>query len=138
VKTVREWLTGESDPKIREIYKELLNIAIQEVSVTKGEKYDLQYANPASSAYNPDHLFSFIRSCEESFVLAVVNFSNNYYKAAVKIPSEAFAHLKLSDKFVYKTENLLTHEKGEYLLSSDKNIEVEIGEYGIYLVKFSL
>lgn len=138
VRTVREWLTGESNPGIREIYKKLLNIAIQEVSINRGEKYDLQFVNPASSYYNPDHLFSFIRSCEDSFVLAVVNFSNKYYKAAVKIPSEALAHLKLLDESVYKTENLLTNGKGEYYLSSNKNIEVEIGEYGVYLIKFSL
>lgn len=138
VKTVREWLTGESNPKIREIYKKLLNIAIEEISINRGEKYDLQYANPASSYYNPDHLFSFIRSCDESFILAVVNFSSNYYKASVKIPFEALKHLKLLDEFVYKTENLLTHYKSEYYLSSNKSYEVEIGGYGVYLIKFSL
>lgn len=138
VKTVREWLTGDSNPEIREKYKKLLNIALREDSVYSGEKYDLQFANPATSSYNSDHLFSFIRRGNDSFVLAVVNFSNNYYKAGVKIPSQALTHLNLPDKFLYKTENLLSLEKGEFFLSSDKDIEVHIGEYGVSLVKFLL
>lgn len=138
LKSVREWLLGESNPEIRDIYKKLLNIALTEESVHSGEKYDLQYANPATSVYNPDHLFSFIRRGKDSFVLVVVNFSNNYYKAGVKIPYQALTYLNLPDNFLYKTENLLSHEKGEFFLSSDKDIEVEIGEYGVYLLKFSL
>ena len=138
VKTVREWLTGESKFEIRELYSKLLNIALKESAINSGEKYDLQYANSGSESYNPDHLFSFIRKSEESFILAVVNFSNRYYNAGVKIPSEAFRHLNLRDGFVYTGVNLLTNDKGEFYLCSDKNIEVEIGEYGAYLVKFSL
>jgi len=138
LKSVREWLLGESNPEIRDIYKKLLNIALTEESVHSGEKYDLQYANPATSIYNPDHLFSFIRRGKDSFVLAVVNFSNNYYKAGVKIPYQALTYLNLPDNFLYKTENLLSHEKGEFFLSSYKYIDVEIGEYGVYLLKFSL
>jgi len=138
VKSVRKWLTGESNPKIRDVYKKLLNIALQENSINSGEKYDLQYANPLSSVYNPDQLFSFIRRGDDSFILVLVNFSNRYYKSGVKIPAEAFIHLNIKDGFTYKSENLLNGNKGELYLSSKLYIEIEIGEYGVSLVKFSL
>ncbi len=138
VKSVRKWLTGESNPKIRDVYKKLLNIALHENSINSGEKYDLQYANPLSSLYNPDQLFSFIRRGDDSFILVLVNFSNRYYKSGVKIPAEAFIHLNIKDGFTYKSENLLNGNKGELYLSSKLYIEIEIGAYGVSLVKFSL
>ncbi len=85
--------------ELREHYKSILNFAKNIPAFAQGNFYDLMWANTFTSATNSTKLYAFLRYCEDSKALVIVNFDiDKAQEFVLKIPNEALIELKVLDK----------------------------------------
>ena len=137
LKNVRDWISGGNDPEIRKLYKKILNIAVNEMAVNSGDKFDLQYANINSDDYDHNKIYSFLRKYEESLLLIVVNFSEKAKFVPVTIPKEAFSYLKIERDLTYRGIDLVSGKQSEFRLYADCIAGIEVKEFGARIIKLS-
>ena len=105
---VREWLRGlkGGDPMkylgyeeqaLYVVYKEFMKKAATEPAMSKGDTFDLEYANPRSEHFNPDRHFVFLRKYRKSIYLCAANFSNERVRIKVNIPAHAFEYFGIEE-----------------------------------------
>jgi len=89
----------ESEKKLREAYKFILNISTKEDMIAKGGFYDLHYYNRRSDFQGySDQVFAFLRHDEKSALLIAVNFNKSEKETVtVKVPGDALDKFRLSD-----------------------------------------
>ncbi len=138
VSSVRDWLKGNSSPEIRNIYKRLLNISIDEESVGKGLKFDIQYFNEKSEDYDPSVHFSFFRKSETHLLLIVLNFSDKESNIGLNIPGELFSYFKMKEYELCQGYDLMTGESFETKLTPTSKIYLKIQKQGVKIIKLSL
>ncbi|MDD4655835.1 MAG: alpha-amylase family glycosyl hydrolase [Bacteroidales bacterium] len=138
IKSIREWLLGNKDNKIRELYRRVLTIATQEEAIYNGSRYDIQYANGYSHSYNPDRHYSFVRKCSDSLIIVIANFGEPLATISLNMPKEMFNYFNLSNHNSYMAENLLTGEKTTLKLSFKEKISIKIEKEGVAIVKLLL
>jgi len=94
VPSIRSWLLDRLTVEELVVYKEycrLLKIATSDALFSRGETYDLMYANPDSERFDGDRQFAFMRGYEGSCMLVVANFAERPVEIEVNIPSEAYS-----------------------------------------------
>ncbi len=138
VKSVREWLSGQSDPPLRELYKTLLNIALTQKAINIGVTFDLQYANANNQSYYPEKVFSFMRKSQYSLILITANFSDYPVDISLEIPVEAYEFLNLDNNREYSATDLITGLNCSEMLVSGKKYDVTLEKNGFRIIKFSL
>lgn len=138
IKSVREWLLGDKNSSIRDIYKKLLHIATKEEAIYSGDRYDIQYANGLSEFYNPNSQYSFIRKCSNFLIIILVNFGDSPASLSLNMPKEMFSYFKIEEGNLLKSENLITGEMGTLSLSSKSRLNIQVESYGVGIVKLSL
>ena len=116
LKTIQAWANnGKFDGKylneeqkvLRNFYKKLLNITLNEKAITDGLMYDLEYANFLNPKFNSHEQFAFFRKYEEEMLLIVLNFHDTHLDTEVRIPLEAFQYLNINADEKYNCVNLL-------------------------------
>ena len=120
LETLRNWnndgkfdggkLTNEQR-ELREMYRKILNIAKDEPAITKGQFFDLMYANEKNRFFNSRNQYAFLRRYEKEVILVVVNFSHSEQKVGVNIPNDAFRVLDFKDNQAAMQTDLLTGEQ---------------------------
>lgn len=138
IKSVREWLLNNKPLAIREIYKKLLTIAINEEAIFNGDRYDLQYANNFSLSYKPNSHYSFVRKASNSLIIITVNFDKNLSTISLNLPREMFSYFQIANDNLCKSQNLLTGEKRTLLLSSKVKFNMQLEDYGVGIIKLLL
>lgn len=119
---------SESQIELRKFYQNILTLRLNSKAISKGNFYDLMWANPWHSNFDPRFIYAFLRYFEGEILLILVNFhcteSRNIslnipedaQKLATIIPSEngrcwiAENLFEGSDKQTFKPEKL--HSEG--------------------------
>jgi glycosidase len=148
VGTLQQWSNqGKFDGKLltddqhdlREFYKRLLNLSLNEKAISQGVMYDLQYANLQNPDYNPDKQFAYFRKFEEELVLIVVNFEDKSVDISVNIPVEAFDYLDLSHGKLYDCFDLLEKSYScKIELNDGKQIKVAVPKINGRILKLNI
>lgn len=83
---------------LRNKYKELLNARLHYVALREGRFYDLTWANPWFTQYDPRWVYSFLRFTGQSCLLVVINFNPLEERSVnVKIPEDAIKMTGISN-----------------------------------------
>ena len=134
----------EDEAELLEAYREMLSFAMGCNAITKGDTYDLQYANLNNPAFDTDKCFVFARKCDggtDSFhrggniladggsfvdkkelVIVVADFSQRYESAKVNLPEEFFRYWQIP--------------YGQ--LNPYEQLEVKFNKYGVAILRFEL
>lgn len=90
-----EQLTVEQK-SLRDFYAEILNLRLQNKAFAKGAFYDLMWANPWYTDFDPQYNFAFLRYYNEQCCLAIVNFHTTECRnIRLKIPEDALFLTKI-------------------------------------------
>ena len=138
IDSIRNWRKTGSEPRLRMIYKKLLNLALKEMAFKMGQTYDLSYINSKSDYFDPDYNFAFLRFYNKELILVAVNFEDRVRKLRINIPKHSFDYFKVSDQFVDFGNDLLSGEKVTELLSLRSPYNAEVQANNIRIIKFSL
>lgn len=138
IDSIRNWRKTGSEPRLRMIYKKLLNLALKEMAFKMGQTYDLSYINSKSDYFDPDYNFAFLRFYNKELILVAVNFEDRVRKLKINIPKHSFDYFKVSDQFVDFGNDLLSGERVTELLSLRSPYNAEVQANNIRIIKFSL
>lgn len=84
-------LLNAAECKLRDYYKALLRMVGTEPCFTRGEFYDLMWANCCYGGPDTSKIFAFLRYAEGEVALVVVNFDqNNNHEFMLRIPEHAW------------------------------------------------
>lgn len=132
VKSLQAWanhgkfdgkLLSKEQKELREFYKKLLNITLNEKAITQGIMYDLEYANFDNPKFNTHEQFAYFRKFEDDLILVVLNFHDTHLDTDVIIPREAFQYLEINEGSKYVCVNLMDENE------TPLNIELSSGNY---------
>jgi glycosidase len=99
---------------LRENYRKLLRMRIELSAIREGSFYDLMWANPWYTDFDPRFIFAFLRFDQSQCILVVINFNHaENRKIRVKIPDDAIqlARINSEKKAHWKAVNLLKEEE---------------------------
>jgi glycosidase len=120
---------------LRETYSRVLNIAITEKSIIKGQFFDLMYANYDNPGFDSTKNFAFIRKYEEEIIIITVSFSSQESHVSLNIPKHAFDYLEIPDGKIWKALNLLTDNSADMMLASDQHVDFDLPAYSGSIIK---
>lgn len=108
----------ESEKKLRETYKYILNLSAKEDLIAQGAFYDLHYYNRRNDFQGySDQVFTFLRHDEKSALLIAVNFNKSGKEmVSIKIPGDALGKFRLSESEEIQFVDY-TNEKVKYSAS---------------------
>lgn len=138
VETIRKWRETDQEPPLRNKYKRLLNIALNEPAFKTGKTYDLSYINGRSDYFDPFYHYAFLRYDEGELILVVANFESRARNLKINIPIHSFDYFMIKDQFLSSGEDMISSTEVHELLSlrSPYNVEVEAND--IRVIKFLL
>ncbi len=123
--------------ELRNFYKKLIHVSLSEKAISKGEKYDLAFANSGQHHFNTHWHYAYFRKYKEEIILCVINFQDTAIEMEVNIPSEAFQYLNIKEDEEYQGINLL--EKKEEIpvqtLSSKNYYRVSVPAWNGKIIK---
>ncbi len=146
VPTIRRWFnSGRCDNAnlsskeiaLRETYKKILNIAIQEKAITEGGFFDVMYVNYTNPTLNPHNVYAYLRALDNELIVIAVNFSGNSFDCLLNIPEHAFATMNLKQGAYMATE-LLTGKRLKKTLSPYEPFRLELQGNNAVLWKINL
>jgi glycosidase len=137
VESLRRWYdNGLCDGKeldaeqvrLRDFYRKLLHISLNEKAVNSGEMFDLMYANYDNDGMDPSRQFAFLRKTEGELLLIGVNFGESGCNLRINIPRHAFDYLQITDGVTVSVVDLLTElEESPVYLCADQRFPVSLG-----------
>jgi glycosidase len=116
IKSIQAWANNgafdgsnltQDQKELRQFYKELLHICVNEKSISQGLMFDLAYANFENSNFNSNKEFVFMRMHKDDLTLIIVNFDDKCIDTEVIIPNDAFEYLGVKEFKTYKCCDLL-------------------------------
>ena len=122
-------------------YSKLLNFRLNSSAINKGAFYDLMWANPWYSNFDPQYVYAFLRYHDEDRLLVVVNFNQNESRyCEVKISEDAVEYMRLrptANGQQLTATDVFTGEKIEYELEtlSTRGIAMTLEPCGIKILK---
>ena len=123
LKIIDEWRSGgtwsgdnleSSAKKLRENYKNILQLVNKEPALISDGFYDVMWANNNNNAFDSNQLYAFIRYNNTQCLLVIASFSADEKSYRLIIPEDAFSHVGMS------VENFFT---GTDLLDLNDNIQ---------------
>ncbi|NTV19326.1 MAG: alpha-amylase, partial [Bacteroidales bacterium] len=138
VSTIREWFKGKYNTNLRFLYKQILNLSINEKAFRVGSTYDLEYANLDNADFNPAFNYAFIRKHGNELIVVVVNFDDNRSVVKINIPPDLFSFFRISDGMVCSGQDLFTGNKAEYAISSSVPFNITVAGRGVRAIKLLL
>ena len=132
----RELNDGERDLQAR--YRRLLHIARDERAITEGDFFDLMYANPYTTDFNPHRQYAFLRKYENELLLIVANFDAQDTQVAVNIPVHAFDYFGLPTCYGIEATELFTETTTMLTLSPDAPARTIVPGHSGVILKIKL
>ena len=131
-------LLNDEQRELRNFYKKLLHITLEQKAISHGTMYDLEYAQDVAN-FNPHEHFVYLRKYNDEIILIVLNFDDKPANMRIKIPQEAFDHLKWKPGQKYNYCDLLQEEdKGSTVFTPDKDFEVQLQAWKGKIFKLTL
>lgn len=118
-------------------YHKILHIASTEKAISEGMFFDLMYANPHSTSFNPHSLYAFLRKHEDDLLLIIVNFSSNDVETQVVIPAHAFDYLGINEKKVFAVD-LMNRETKSVTLRKDHPVAFSVKAFSGVVLKMNV
>lgn len=132
-------LLSDEQKNIRDCYKRLLNIALNEKAISKGLMFDLEYANIENEKFNTHEQFAYFRKYEDELLLIVTNFHDKHLDTEIALPADAFTYLNIENGSKFVCSNLLdiNENDSEVELSTDSVFKCRIPAWSgkIYKLK---
>ncbi len=122
----------DDERNLNATYTKILNLALHEKAVGRGEFFDLMYVNQSLTRQ-----YAFIRKYKNEVLIVIVNFSDEDVKVGVNIPEHAFDYLGI-DKKKYSVTELLNDRKLELDFSEQQKITDTIDAYRGNAYKFTI
>lgn len=122
----------DDERNLNAAYTKILNLALHEKAVGRGEFFDLMYVNQSLTRQ-----YAFIRKYKNEVLIVIVNFSDEDVKVSVNIPEHAFDYLGI-DKKKYSVTELLNDRKLELDFSEQQKITDTIDAYRGNAYKFTI
>lgn len=122
----------DDERNLNATYTKILNLALHEKAVGRGEFFDLMYVN-----HSLTRQYAFIRKYKNEVLIVIVNFSDEDVKVSVNIPEHAFDYLGI-DKKKYSVTELLNDRKLELDFSEQQKITDTIDAYRGNVYKFTI
>jgi glycosidase len=122
----------DDERNLNATYTKILNLALHEKAVGRGEFFDLMYVNQSLTRQ-----YAFIRKYKNEVLIVIVNFSDEDVKVSVNIPEHAFDYLGI-DKKKYSVTELLNDRKLELDFSEQQKITDTIDAYRGNAYKFTI
>jgi len=138
IDAIRKWKITGDEPKIRFVYKRLLNLALNEAAFKNGLTYDLGYSNSKNDDFDHFFNFAFLRFFNKQMILTVVNFQDREKNIRIAIPNHAFEYFNVSERFVNTGIDLLTGENIPESLSVNAPYCITVQSNSIKIIKFLL
>jgi glycosidase len=119
----QKWMNGgkfddqimdQEQKKLFSFYKKILHLRIENEAFSKGDFYDLMWANPWFTEFDPRFVYAFLRYTHTLKILVVANFHRTESRRMrVNIPEDAIKLAELYDdnQNNWVAENLLDKEK---------------------------
>ena len=131
----------DEQKRLFDFYSKLLNFRLNSSAINKGAFYDLMWANPWYSNFDPQYVYAFLRYHDEERLLVVVNFNQNESRyCEVKISEDAVEYMGLrptANGQQLTATDVFTGEKIEYELEtlSTRGIAMTLEPCGIKILK---
>jgi glycosidase len=149
VKSLQAWANNgkfdgaglsKDQKELREFYRKLINIAVNEKAVTDGLMYDLEYFNFENPKFNSHEQFAYFRKHNDELLLFALNFHDTHLDTEIRIPREAFQYMNIEEGLAYSWQNLLDENEkcDNVVLSSDKVFEIQLPAWTGKILKFKL
>ncbi|MCL2597884.1 MAG: alpha-amylase family glycosyl hydrolase [Paludibacter sp.] len=118
----------EDQKNLRNFYKTLNHIALNEKAIIQGQMYDLEYANLNNPKFNANKQFAYIRKFENEIILVALNFHDTALETEINIPQEMFMFFEMPEGNKYTCLNLLdtAEPTEEIILSSNTPFRTKI------------
>ena len=135
IDSIRRWtnhgrfnthLMNHKEKTIHNFYRKLLNLCNEEKCISRGEFFDLMYANINGWQMNEHKQFVFLRKCEDEALLIAVNFSDISMRIAVNIPEHAFEYLQMPKFSKIKVKDLISDNEEKISFTSEKPTGIEL------------
>jgi glycosidase len=123
---------------LRNYYSKVLTLCNKSQAIREGKFYDLMYANPYSTLFNPDKQFTFMRKAGDELLLIAVNFGDEDADISVFLPADAFDYLEIGEKEVISAKDLLSEEKMPMEIGRNFHYSMHFKKWGAHIIKFSL
>lgn len=130
---------SDEQKELREFYKKLLNITLNEKAITHGLMYDLEFANLNNPKFNSHEQFAYFRKYENDLLLFVLNFHDKELLTNLILPREAFQYLNLAENSAFDYHDLLTENDTiqSAVLSSEKPFTITISAWKGKILKLT-
>lgn len=122
----------DDERNLNAAYTKVLNLALHEKAIGRGEFFDLMYVNQSLTRQ-----YAFIRKYKNEALIVIANFSDEDVKVSVNIPEHAFEYLGIAKK-KYSVTELLNDRKLELDFSEQQQIIDTIGAYSGNVYKFTI
>ncbi|MGM9796866.1 MAG: alpha-amylase family glycosyl hydrolase [Parabacteroides sp.] len=146
IQRLRNWNNGgrfdgacldPSAQQLRRTYQLLLNAVRSEQVITKGQFYDLMYANAHNSRFDSNRQYAFLRKYQNEVLLVVANFDRAEQRVWVNIPVDAFKTLGFEDNRPAIVTDLLSGATAISTLTDAYPYYVQLPAYSGKLLKFT-
>ena len=147
VDTLRRWHDGgtfsgkelnEGECDLQDRYRRLLHIARDERAIVEGDFFDLMYANPYTTDFNPHRQYAFLRKHENELLLIVANFDAQETQVAINIPVHAFEYFNLPTLYGTEAVDLLTGSTTALTLAPDVPTRTIVPGHSGVILKITL
>ncbi len=147
VSTIQNWVNNgkfntekltKEQIELRNFYKRLIYIALNEKAITDGVKYDLEFANNVHERFNTHFHYAYFRKYENELILCIANFQDMPVDLEINIPTEAFQYLNIKENEEYESKNLLATEEKFPIqtLSSNNHYKISMPTWSCKIMKF--
>ncbi|MBU1368515.1 MAG: alpha-amylase family protein [Bacteroidetes bacterium] len=85
-----EYSLTPAQKELRDFYHQILNLRLENKAVSQGSFYDLMWANPWYTNFDPKHIYAFLRYFEDEILLVILNFHTSESRNLnLNIPEDA-------------------------------------------------
>ena len=143
IPTVRRWYNGgkcdgrkstAAEKALRKTYAKILTLCNTHKAISQGGFFDLMYVN--HHTMNTDKQFAYLRHCEGSVLMVVVNFDSQSAQTAVTIPEHAFNCTDL-EPGEYNAVDLISGATEQFTLAPSCTLPIELKAYSGAIWKLS-
>lgn len=121
---------------LRQRYATILHLCNKENAIKNGEFFDLMYVNYENRTLNPHRQYVYLRYDKETLLVIAVNFGANTCDMMINIPELAIGMSGFKEG-KYLAEELLSGEKTDKILSSEKPFDTFIAPHSAVIWKLS-
>ncbi len=117
--------------QLREFYRKMLHLRLNRAAFNEGAFYDLMWANPWHSDFDPQYVYAFMRYTTAEVIVVLANFNRSQKRSVrLKIPEDALRKAGLS---AYKTNRCQALDIFDPSVSYTIDMQ-RISKEGIHLV----